>query len=265
LESNLKAPIIGNIGHNNMGTELPVNENPRSSLTESFRALRTNLHFILSKPEARVITVSSAVSGEGKTFISVNLASILAMAGKKTLLVSLDLRRPKVHKVFKLENKIGMSTYLIGKNSFNEILSETNISNLVVATSGPVPPNPAELLNSEKMSEFISKAREKFDFIVLDTPPVAIVSDTMILKELLDAYIFVIRHNYSNKHVINMVNHIYSDKLIRNTCTVVNDIQIKGYYGYSYRYEYGYSNNYGYDYYGDQDKKRGFFNKLFLK
>lgn len=259
LEINLKAPIIGSIGHNEDGTDIPVSEKPRSSLSESFRALRTNLQYILKSSDAKVIAVSSAVSGEGKTFTSINLASILAMNGHKTLIVSLDLRRPKVHKVFNLPNEIGMSTYLIDKTKFDELISETNINNLFVATSGPIPPNPAELLSSEKMKEFIRLARSKFDYIILDTPPVAIVTDTLTMKDLLDAFIFVIRHNFSDKQVVELVNSVYSKHLIKNTGVVVNDIQIKGYYGYSYRYGYGYgygySYSYGQNYYEGEEKE----------
>ncbi len=270
LESNLKAPIIGNIGHNDEGTDIPVSEKPRSALSESFRALRTNLQYILKNPDAKVLAVSSAVSGEGKTFCSINLASILAMNGKKTLIVSLDLRRPKVHKIFNIENKQGMSTYLIDKNSFESIISETNIKDLYVATSGPIPPNPAELLGSNRMKEFIKEARTKFDYIILDTPPVAIVTDTLTLKDLLDAFVFVIRHNYSDKQVIELANSIYEKHLIKNIGIVVNDIQVKGYYGYSYRYGYGYGYGYSYSYrdaYYDENSKetriRGLINSLF--
>jgi capsular exopolysaccharide synthesis family protein len=254
LETNLKAPIIGSIGHNEGGSDLPVSENPRSSLAESFRALRTNLQYILQTPDAKVFAISSAVSGEGKTFCSVNMASILAMNDKKTLIVSLDLRRPKVHKVFNLPNEKGMSTFLIGRDTFEGIISETNINNLYVATSGPIPPNPSELLGSAKMLEFIQEARAKYDYVLLDTPPVAIVTDTLTLKDLIDAFVFVIRHNYSDKQVIDLVNSIYNKHLISNTGVIINDIQVKGYYGYSYRYGYGYGYSYSYRnaYYEDE-------------
>ena len=268
LELNLEVPIIGNIGHNEDSSELPVNENPRSSLSESFRAMRTNLQFVLKDERAKVLAISSAVSGEGKTFVSVNLASILAMANKKVLLVSLDLRRPKVHNIFNLPNDSGMTTYLIGKNTFEETICKTNINNLHISASGPIPPNPSELLSSQKMSEFIEHARKIYDYIILDTPPVAIVTDMLTLKELIDAFIFVIRHNYSDKQVIDLANSIYQKHLIKNIGVVVNDIQVKGYYGYSYRYGYGYGYGYSYSskepYYDDKARPEGI-SKLFRK
>lgn len=265
LEANLRVPIVGNIGHNDEGSELPVSEKPGSSMAESFRALRTNMQYILKDPDAKVIAVSSAVSGEGKTFCSINLASIFAMAGRKTLLVNLDLRRPKIHRVFNLANDLGMSTYLIGRNTIDEVIRDTNISNLYVSTSGPVPPNPAELIDSDRMKLFIETVRKQFDYIIVDTPPVAIVSDTMNLKDQIDAFVFVIRHNYSERQVIDLINHVANTKMIKNPGVVINDIEIKGYYGYSYRYEYGYSYSYSYrhDYYSDTEKKESFLMRLF--
>ena len=137
---------------------------------------------------------------------------------------------------------------------------------MYVATSGPIPPNPAELLGSERMKEFVQEARKKFDYIILDTPPVAIVTDTLTLKDLLDAFVFVIRHNYSDKQVVDLANSIYNKHLIKNTGIIVNDIQVKGYYGYSYRYGYGYGYGYSYSYrdayYDDNAQERIFFLKV---
>ena len=272
LEANLKPSIIANIGHNNENTDLPVNENPRSSIAESFRALRTNLQYILNESTAKVIAVSSAVSGEGKTFTSINLASIISLSGKKVLIVSLDLRKPKVHKVFNLRNDIGMSSYLISKNTYEEIICETNIKNLDVTTSGPIPPNPAELLASNRLRQFMNRAREHYDFVILDTPPIAIVTDTLTMKDLLDAFIFVIRHNFSNKQVVELVNSIYDKHLIKNTGVVVNDIQFRGNLGYTYRYGYDYGYGYSYSYrdvYYDDKKEasvlRTILHKIFKK
>ena len=245
LENNLRSPIIGDIGHKEGYTEIPVAENPRSSLAESFRALRSNLQFMLTEPGAKVIAVSSAVSGEGKTFCAINLAGIFAMAGKKTLLISLDLRRPKIHRVFNLDNNTGISNYLIGRATQEEVIQETNISNLFVANSGPVPPNPAELMGSEKMKEFITNCNKDFDYIVIDTPPAAIVTDAIALKDSIDLFVFVVRQNYTNMHVVQFINELHDKKIIRHIGVVVNDIMIRGYYGYSYRYGYGYG--YGYN------------------
>ncbi len=267
LETNLRVPVMGNIGHFDEGGELPVYEKPGSSLAESFRAMRTNLQYLLKEPGEKVIAVTSAVSGEGKTFCSVNLATIFAMAGRKTLLLSLDLRRPKIHKVFNLTNETGLSTYLINRNSYEEVINATNIANLWVATSGPIPPNPAELIDSARMQQFLEQAKKEYDFIIIDTPPVAIVSDTMTLKHLIDAFLFVIRHNYSDRQVIDLINHIAKTRSIKNVGVVVNDIQLKGYYGYSYRYEYGYGYTYSYrhNYYDEEIVSKSFFRDLFRK
>ena len=139
--------------------ELPVFENPKSALAESFRSLRANLQYLLKNETHKIISISSTISGEGKTFCSANLAAILAMAGKKTLLVSLDLRKPKIHKLFRIDNSVGISSYLAGISPLEKIIHSTNIDNLSVAVSGPVPPNPAELIESSRMMEFIQQLK----------------------------------------------------------------------------------------------------------
>ncbi len=257
LEKSLKVPIIGTVGHNETKTELPVNENPSSSLAESFRALRTNLQFVLPDDGQKVIAISSAVSGEGKTFTSANLATILAMVGKKVLLVNLDLRKPKLHKIFNLENKMGISNYLVNKCSFSELIKETNINNLYVTTSGPIPPNPSELLSSSQMTLFLKEARSNFDYVLLDTPPIALVTDTITLKPHIDAFIFIIRHNYSKKQVVELVNNIKKEKFNSNIGVVVNDILVRGYYGYNYKYGYGYSYGNKNSYYEEDNSDKG--------
>jgi capsular exopolysaccharide synthesis family protein len=258
LENNLRAPIIGDIGHKEGTTEIPVTENPKSSLAESFRALRTNLQYMLTGPGAKVIAVSSAVSGEGKTFCAVNLACIFAITGKKTLLISLDLRRPKIHRIFNLDNTNGISTYLIGKVTQEEIIQGTNINYLYIANSGPMPPNPAELMGSEKMKEFIAHCRKNFDYILIDTPPAAIVTDAIALKDSIDVFVFVIRHNFTSNHVVQFINELYEKQTFRHIGVVVNDIVIRGYYGYSYRYGYGYGYGYSaqYSQYEDYVEKK---------
>jgi tyrosine-protein kinase Etk/Wzc len=257
IEDGTNVPIIGSIGHNNKETELVVHEKPKSSIAESFRTLRTNVHYILLENKSHVISISSTVSGEGKTFCAINIGSIFAISNKKTLLVGLDLRKPKLHKDLNLENEIGMSSYLIGKNTLAEILIETSIPNLFVIPSGPVPPNPAELIESDKFAMFMEEARAEFDYIVLDTPPIALVTDALLISKHCDANLFVIRQNYSTKTVVKLVNELKENKKIKNFAIVLNDVKVPYYYGiygrygYSYSGNYQYGYNYGYGYYDD--------------
>lgn len=255
-----KAPIIGSIGHNKLESEIPVAANPRSSIAESYRAMRTNLQYYLRDKDKKVICVTSTVSGEGKTFTSVNLAAIIAQSNKRTLLVSLDLRRPKIHKVFNMDNKMGLSNYLIDKAKYEDIIVPTNIKNLHLTLAGPVPPNPAELIETPRMDEFMQRAGRDFDIIVLDTPPLAIVTDAMLLTRHAHASLFVVRANYSSTEVLKLVEEMYDKGEVRNLGIVVNDIHFDSYlygkkYGYRYGYSYGYSSN-GKEYYGEDGEEK---------
>jgi len=252
-----KAPVIGTMGHNRYPSNLPVIDKPKSTLAESFRGLRTNLQYLLREPDQKVIAVTSSLSGEGKTFMAINLAAIVAMTGKKVLLLGLDLRKPKLQKLLGLETTLGVSTYLIGRNSAEEIAMPTSMKNLFFAPSGPIPPNPAELLGSERMAALMTWARANFDYIIVDTPPVAIVTDAFLIARFADANLFVVRYGYSSKEVIKLVDDIYTHREFKNLALVVNDFQPKRSYGYgyNYRYSYGYSYSYSYGYgYGYRDK-----------
>lgn len=252
-----KAPVIGTMGHNRYQVEVPVVDKPKSTLTESFRGLRTNLQYLLRNPEQKVVSVTSTLSGEGKTFTAVNLAAIMAMAGNRVLLMGLDLRKPKIQKMLNVVYSDGISTYLIGKSSIEEVVKPTATPNLFFAPSGPIPPNPSELLGSPKMDEFMKWARANFDYIVVDTPPIAIVTDALLIARFADANLFVIRFGYSSKEVLKLVEDVYNHTEVRNLAIVVNDFQPRrGYgYGYTYKYSYGYSYSYSYGYgYGNKDK-----------
>ncbi len=250
-----KVPVIGTMGHNRYPSNLPVIDKPKSTLAESFRGLRTNLQYLLREPNKKVIAVTSSLSGEGKTFMAINLAAIVAMTGKRVLLLGLDLRKPKLQKLLEMESSIGVSTYLIGRNSEEEIVMATSIPNFFFAPSGPIPPNPAELLGSERMVQFMSWARSNFDYIVVDTPPVAIVTDAFLIARFADANLFVLRYAYSSKEVIKLVDDIYTHQEFKNLALVVNDFQPKRSYGYGYNYRYSYGYSYSYSYgYGYRDK-----------
>ena len=263
-------PVIGYVSHNDQTAEIPVIENPKSALSESFRSIRTSLRYFSKDSEHTVIAITSTISSEGKTFISINLAAITAMLGKKVLLIGLDLRRPRIHKVLGLDNSVGLSTYLIGNCGYDDVIKETSVKNLYYAVSGPVPPNPAELIEDPQMDAFISQAKRDFDYIFIDTPPVAIVSDTILIARFTDINLFIVRQRYSSKNTIELVQELYREEKLKHMAIVINDISLTGYYGYGIKYGYykGYGYSYGRNYYGKysygrygySDKAHGYYN-----
>ncbi len=258
IEAKTQAPILGIVGHNIKESELVVKDNPKSAISESFRTIKTNLQYLLLDSKAKVIMVTSTMSGEGKTFCSLNLASIIAMTDKKTLLVGMDLRKPRIHRHFQQDNNIGLSSYLIGKEKIEDIIIPTDVEGLSIVVSGPVPPNPAKLLEIQALEDFFIYARKHFDFIIIDTPPIALVSDALLLSRHSDINLFVIRQNYSHKDVLDLINDLNKKPNIQEFNILINDVKVPGYYGkrYGYGHGYGYSYGYGYDYgygygYGD--------------
>lgn len=244
VEELTKLPIVGMVIHNKSKRDLIVHENPRSNITESFRLLRTNLKYILNDAEMKVIAVQSTIAGEGKSFVSINLASILAMNDLKVLLVGVDMRMSTLHKVLKSDNKKGLSTYLSNQNIFEEIIETTPINNLHYIPSGPTPPNPAELLESGYFERFMAEAKSKFDYIILDSPPVSLVTDGIITGRHADVNLFVIRFRYSNREQIKVLNELEIKKTLPNLALVLNDA-IKENFG-----DGNYYNNRNKGYYG---------------
>lgn len=247
-----KVPIIGYISHNDGKNEIAVIEKPGSALAESFRSVRTALKYYVKENETAVIAVSSTVTSEGKTFISINLASIIAMLGKKVLLLGLDLRKPRINKVLEFENSPGMSTYLSSNCEFEDIIKKTQIENLYYAPSGPIPPNPAELIETDRMKIFIERARKEYDYIIFDTPPVAIVTDALLLSSFADINLFIVRQRYTSLSTLELIEQLKNQGELKNMAIVLNDISLSGYYGYGIRYGYlrGYGYSYGSAYYG---------------
>ncbi|MCX6239839.1 MAG: polysaccharide biosynthesis tyrosine autokinase, partial [Bacteroidia bacterium] len=177
VEKLTKVPVAGVISHNKYNNELTIVEHPRSGIAESFRLLRTNLKYLLSRDEEKIIAIQSTLAGEGKSFTALNLAAIIAMNNLKVLLVGVDMRMSKLHLTFNSDNKTGISTYLSNQSTFEEVVRSTSLENLSFVSSGPVPPNPAELLENGAFERFLAKAKTKFDYIILDTPPVSMVAD----------------------------------------------------------------------------------------
>lgn len=245
IEKVIDAPVLGNIIHSKENTPFVVHEFPNSIIAESFRSLRTNFQYVLGEIKSPVIMISSTMMEEGKSFVSINLATSFALYNKKVLLLSFDLRRPTVSKLFNLNKKEGLSNYLSGNCELEDIINETEIPNLSLIATGPVPPNPSELIASSRTMKMFEELRKTFDYIIVDTPPIGIVSDALLLEKYMDKNVFIVRHNYSRK---KMMTHLFSNlekKKIQNINLVINDINLKG-VGYNYNYGYGYG--YGYDY-----------------
>lgn len=241
VEKHTQLPILANIIHSDVQTDLAVFDNPKSNLAESFRTLRTNLHFMLNGSGGKVIGIHSTNPSEGKSFNSINLATILAMNNRKAVLIGADLRKPRLHKSFNLPNHKGISTYLISQNTLEEIIQPTPIDNLSFIASGPIPPNPAEILGKPEMNKLMDELRSRFDFIVIDNAPVGLVTDGIITGQLADVNIFILRYGFSQRHNIEFINQEAERKTMEHMALVVNDIKA-GAFGYSYykyyRYEY---------------------------
>ncbi|MDG5800560.1 polysaccharide biosynthesis tyrosine autokinase [Marinilabiliaceae bacterium ANBcel2] len=186
-------PLVGQIMRNRAQEENVVFNDPGSVIAESFRSLRVRLRFLLTQNQGRVISVTSSNTGEGKTFCSVNLASVYAISGKKTAIVGFDLRKPRLSDMFNIVDRAGISNYLINQASYEEIIYNSGLENLYVVPAGVIPPNPSELISGEKAVELIDKLKKDFEIIIIDTPPVGLVSDGRILMELSHCHLFVVR------------------------------------------------------------------------
>lgn len=257
VESKVKVPIIGIVGHNHKNIDFVVSQSPKSTIAESFRTIRTNIQYLHPDKnfKSHIIAITSTVSEEGKTFCAINIASSYALLGKKTLLMGLDLRRPRIHETIQVANNIGISTYLLGETKLENIIIPTSQEHLFFIPTGPVPPNPAELLESQKMQNLIETLKDMFEIVVIDTPPVALVTDALLISRFSHTNIFVIRQNYSKKNVINFLNTVknsYSHTLLT---LLINDVKINSYYGKSYSYYGSYGYGYGYNY----NKKIGYY------
>jgi capsular exopolysaccharide synthesis family protein len=262
LKNLLRIPLLGTIGYNNKDTNLLVAEHPRSLASESFRSLRSALFYIASEKKCKKILVTSSISGEGKTYISLNLASAMALSGKKTCILGLDLRKPKLSNYLGISNKKGLSTFLVDMDSAEEIIVKTRFDNLYAVPSGAVPPNPAELLLKDKMGEFLELLESKFDIIIMDCPPVGLVSETMDLLRFSDVNLYIVRHDFTHKNHLLMINDLYANDQVRNFYAIFNGLKsggdtydFGGYnYGYGYNYSYMKKNSYGDGYYSVEKK-----------
>ncbi len=218
-----------------------VYEVPQSPFTESYRSLRTNLQFSKHSDRANVVLITSTIAGEGKTTITSNLASVFQMAGYKSIIINLDMRKPTLHTYFELNNEKGMSTYLSGKDSVQDIIFATKHENLHVITSGMIPPNPSELILSERLPKLLEILKARYDYIFIDTAPVGLVSDTIHLMKEADVNLIVFRENYAKTSFVTDLNGIIEKNNFKNVGMVLNNSSSKNSsktYGYGYGYGY---------------------------
>lgn len=271
VEKKTKIPMIGTIAHNHYSTDYPVIDYPKSSIAESFRGLRTNLQFMMPDPSNKVISVHSVVAGEGKTFTSLNLASIIALNSRKVVLVGCDLRRPQLQKILGTTQTEGLSNYLIGQANIDQILRQTEIKGLYFIPSGHIPPNPAELLENPLFEQFLAEVRERFDTVILDNAPMSIIADGLIVGSKSDTNLFILRQDYSFKEEIKFINSVFSQGKLPHLCIALNDVRKNNYYsyGYGYRYyqygAYDYNYRYGGYYYSDTSAPKTLSEKIFGK
>ncbi|MBB4079028.1 capsular exopolysaccharide synthesis family protein [Lewinella aquimaris] len=236
----LPYPIVGRIVKSSEHGKLVVNQSTRTGIAEAFRLLRTNLGFLLPGEQSSVVLVTSSVSGEGKSFISSNLAAALALTKKKVVVVGLDMRKPKLAEmVLKDEGErknAGLSNYLIGKSSYEDIIRPTVLDRLYIVPSGPLPPNPAELLMENNMGTLIQRLRQDFDVVILDAPPVGIVTDGLLMKDYVNVTLFITRLGVTPKKSMPYINEMVEEGKLPRFNLIVNGINPKAAYGYGYGY-----------------------------
>lgn len=242
ITDNSDIPFLGDIPTSETSDKL-MEISSRSSAAEAIRIVRTNLDFILSEKaedECKVIFLTSTISGEGKTFVSSNLAATFSLSGKKVLLAGLDLRNPKLHEYLKV-NSLGVSNYVTSNNkSLNDyILKVDGYENFDVLSSGSIPPNPTEILMSKKIKELFDTLKSQYDYIIVDTAPVSLVTDTLLIAKYADATIYVVRANKIDKDMLRIPNELYKDKKLNKLTLVLNDSDVTKGYGYGYGYGYG--------------------------
>lgn len=268
------APLLGEVGHSENDKVLLFPDNSRTIVAEQLRILRSNLRFVLGdlfdKP---TILVTSSFSGEGKSFISTNLGATLAISGQKTVILELDLRKPKILVGLGLAKGHGLTNYLVGGANLEDLAKPVpQVDNLYVIPCGPVPPNPSEILLTPKFNQLFTWLKENFDCIVIDTAPVGLVSDAFTLSQYADATIYVIRQRYTFKRQINFIDELYRKQKLPKMGILVNDFiseGTRGYYGYGaakygygYGYGYGTGSGYGESYYVSEGKKKTLYKRI---
>lgn len=247
LQNSTDVSILGSIPQkkNLDGTFRIESANDKSDIIQAFRGLRTNIQYYSSKDACQKIMVTSLMPGEGKTFTSVNLSSIIALAEKKVLLVDFDLHKPRLHKALELDNAIGLSTYLIGLHTIEEVIKDTGVKSLKAITCGPVPPNASELVLRPEVDYLMEYASKNFDYVIIDTPPISLISDGLILMQKCDSKLFVLNSKSTNRGSLDYIEKLVFENKVEGASLILNEEKRTKMSYYYHNYTYG---NYGYNY-----------------
>jgi capsular exopolysaccharide synthesis family protein len=239
IEKLTDIPILGTVTKGKKYAKLVTEYDSRAPLLESLRSIRANLQYLTANREDhKIIGFTSSTSGEGKTFCAVNLGIIISQSGKKVLLIDADMRKSTMDRYFEnVDSRIGLSSYLIGNSTLQEAIKSTKIGNLHVVLAGPTPPNPFELLNLPRLEMMFSELRQHYDYIIVDGPPLGLVSDYLLLNKHLDASIYVTRYNYTNKKFLENIDQMYREGKVRNISIILNDVKFGSLYGGVYQHK----------------------------
>lgn len=256
IEQITRVPVLAQISYAQESEPLIVASKPRSMVAEQVRGLRTNLQFLSPDEDSKVILFTSSVSGEGKSFLSLNLGASLASTNKKVIILELDLRKPKLLSTLGLERKEGLSDYLIGKINYQDVIRPVaQQENFYLIESGTTPPNPAELLMNKRLGDLIASLKKEYDYVLIDAPPVGLVTDAQIMSRYVDTTFFLVRFNYTAKAHVHLLNELHRKRIFKRLNIIFNSIDNSslGYY------------NYDYTYYGEDSNKKGFLAGIFNK
>jgi capsular exopolysaccharide synthesis family protein len=258
IEKYTNIPILGEVLYDRSKSPIVITEGKRTFIAEQFRQLRTSLTYMGVDEGHKKIMITSSISSEGKSFIAINLGISLSLMDKKVVLIELDLRKPKLSEQFNISRRVGLSSYLIGKASIQDVIKPTGTKNLSLIPSGPIPPNPSELISNGKLIELIEYLNTHFDYILIDTAPVNPVTDAFIISPLCDISLYVIRDSYTPKIFLKKLSERFKSKSLKNPAIVFNGIKGKGFGKYAYGYGYGYG-------YTEEAKKNVWWKMIFKK
>ncbi len=247
VEELTNVPILGEVVKSKDADRLIMAPQNRSVISEQIRTIRTNLQFLKAASDSQVLLFTSSISGEGKSFVSLNLGASLALVDRPTVILEMDLRKPKLREALGMQNGVGISNYLIGECTLDEALQPIpGYDNYFLMPSGPIPPNPSELLSSPRLEQMMNELRERFSYVLVDSPPIGLVTDAQLIAPFADTTMYMVRHDVTPKHYLKMIDTLYKEQRFQKLNIILNGV------GEGEAYYYSYS----YGYYGEDEKKK---------